>query len=256
MFNKKLIFSGILSAALLAGCATVDDAVNAIFTPGKKDTSPEAIKKQAAKIEIDQAGSYKINTYMRHAMGNNFTESDYTKVWGKPTVIVKNNSDYLLKWEPYSNGCTIHVNFDPVTKVAKTLDYHLSDNCASIAMNGPAIDVPKNEVFSPGYMSMRDRSLSDVMEGWMGKNVDEALISWGSPHSAVALNSGGKVYTWKTSWQTRPNVWSGEYTYGVCEQTLVTNATGTVNNWNYNSCNSDNTYGKTPAAVPMPRPRS
>lgn len=256
MLNKKLIFTGILSASLLAGCATVEDAVNAVLSPGKKNTSPEAIKKQAEKIEVGQAGSYKINSYMRHAMGNNFTENDYIKVWGKPTVVVKNGSDYLLKWVPYDNNCTIHVNFDPVTKVAKALDYHLSDDCASIKMSGPAIDVPRNEVFSSGYMTMRDRTLSDLMESRMGKNIDETLISWGSPSSTVALNSGGKVYTWKTAWHTRPNVWSGEYTYGTCEQTLVTNAKGIVNNWTYSSCNPDNTYGKTPAAVPVPRPRN
>ncbi|UNM95188.1 hypothetical protein MMG00_08085 [Ignatzschineria rhizosphaerae] len=255
MFNKKLILSGILSAALLSGCATVEDAVNVLLSPGKKDTSPEAIKKQAAKIEIDQAGSYKINTYMRHAMGNNFSVNDYTKVWGNPTILVKNNSDYLLKWAPYDNNCTIYINFDPATKIAKTMDYHLSENCASINMTGPAIDVPRNEVFSPGYMAMRDRTLSDAMEEWIGKNVDKVLISWGSPYSAVPLNAGGKVYSWRNAWQTRPNVWSGEYTYGTCQQTFITDSKGTITSWDYSACNPENTYGKTPAAVPIPSPR-
>ena len=256
MLNKKLLITGIISVSLLSGCATVEDALGSILSPGKKDTSPEAIAKQVSKIEVAQEGSYKINTFMRHAMGNNFTVSDYSKIWGEPTVVVKNSSDYLLKWTPYDNSCTIHINFSPATKTAKLLDYHLSDECASINMKGPAIEVPRNEVFSPGYMPMRDRILADVMEDWVGKNVDQALIKWGSPLSAVPLNSGGKVYTWKNSWQTRPNVWSGEYTYGTCQQTLVTNSKGIVNNWGYNSCNPDWTYGKTPAAIPVPKPRN
>lgn len=255
MLNKKLIFTGIVSATLLSGCVTVDEAVNAVFSPGKKDTSPEAIAKQVAKIEVAQGGQYKINTYMRYAMGNNFTVKDYTQVWGKPTVITKNQNDYLLQWTPYDNNCTIYVNFDPATQVAKTLEYHLSDDCAAVTMNGPAISVPANEVFSPGYMSMRERTRSDAMESWMGRNVDEALLDWGSPESTVPLNSGGKVYTWKTSWQTRPNVWSGEYTYGTCELTLVTNNKGTINNWNFSGCNPEITFGKMPAAVPVPKPR-
>ena len=185
MINKKLLISSALMTALISGCVSLDGGV--------------------PKISTTKANTYGINSFLRQSLVEGYTLKDYEKVWGKPTVVVKNSQNYIVKWEPYQNSCTIHMKIDPATNKMYELQYHLSDECASVQMTGAEIDVPVRQGFYNGYMAMRDRTRSDSMADNIGKNIDTILIN-GSPNSTSNLNSGGKVYTWKSSWQTRPNV--------------------------------------------------
>lgn len=251
MLSKKIIITSVFALSLLTGCASVLNDINNVITGNSSDTGSTPTP-NTSSIKTGQSSQYKINTYMRHAIS--YTLDDHIKVWGKPAEVYKSSNDYLAKWTPFSDkNCVVYVNFNPRTLQSKPMDYYL-DRCEDVTMTGPVIEVPKNEVYSAGYMKTRNLTLADMMEKWIGRNVDSALIKWGSPFSSVQLNAGGRIYTWKTYWETRRNVWSGEYTYGYCEQSLITNSKGIVSNWNYSNCRGD-TYGKIPAIVPVPKPR-
>ncbi|QIQ21357.1 hypothetical protein [Zophobihabitans entericus] len=245
MLSKKLILMSVVTVSILTGCTSVLNNIAAAMTDTPKtDSVPEKF----------QSGNYFINSYLNYSMAENYTIDDYIKVWGKPVETYTPSGSYIAKWQLLDDkSCTVYVNFNPKTKVVKPLDYRL-DDCLSVSMTGPVITVPKDEPYNAGYMAMRSRTLNDVMADWLGKNIDSALVKWGAPASSTAMNSGGKIYTWKNYWESARDVWSGNYTYGWCEQTLVSNSKGVIVNWNHKGCRSGATYGQIPKLVAEPKP--
>lgn len=72
-------------------------------------------------------------------------------------------------------------------------------------------------------------SMQTVMSSWVGKSIDDATASWGSPTSRIPRNDGGATYTWTT-------FSSNQYGVHQCRQTLVTDSSGTIVTWSYNGC--------------------
>ncbi|EEG83760.1 hypothetical protein GWI76_04660 [Proteus sp. G2659] len=65
---------------------------------------------------------------------------------------------------------------------------------------------------------------------WVGKSVDDLVMSWGSPSNTHKRTDGGTQYTWK--W-TQNNGW-GQST--ICTNNFVANKKGTITDWNYSGC--------------------
>ena len=228
----KLCFFGVV-LLFMSGCA-----LDSLVAPKKQ--------------EIVKRDSYTIDKYIVYMMYSNQSSIDvFTKQWEnrqkEPEIVFKNADNYVARWYLGVNYCTVYINFDPKTKIAKKAEWSLV-NCEKVTMNtGPVIEVITNMPYSAGVPT-RDEQLADIMESWIGKDIDDAFIKWGSPWGSVALNSGGKVHTWKNSWA------SGDY-IGVCEQTLISDKKGKIVNWKTGGCLSKS-YGKIPSFVPIPQPRN
>lgn len=67
---------------------------------------------------------------------------------------------------------------------------------------------------------------SAVMKSWVGEDQAKLLTSWGAPDSAMTLDDGRKIYTWKRVWSDQHGVYQGRQTFTIDEH-------GKVTNWSY-----------------------
>lgn len=242
--NKKLIGIALCSSLLLSGCTSVLRDINNALDPSSKKNDPAPLT-----LSI-----YPANTFFNKMTADKSKDSVFIDLWGKPQKSYVGSSYYILSWQPKSDdSCTVMISFDPIIKTAIPGQYQ-SRNCEKTILQGPQItyDLMAMSKDYTGALAFRAIGLNDIMNDWLGQDIDTALRKWGAPKSRVELRTGGQVYTWITYWEYTYNGW-GDYYYGNCEQTLISNKNGKIDGWNYADCNQWASYGIMPKVVPIPK---
>ncbi|MEZ0471270.1 hypothetical protein [Luteimonas salinilitoris] len=100
--------------------------------------------------------------------------------------------------------------------------------------------------------SERSMTLSDVMQGWVGKNEADLVADLGAPFSSYQNRDGSVVITWKEITKLY-NRTTQLYDFAHCEKTFLIDPSGVVSKWKYKNCRST-VRGTVLASTPIPRP--
>lgn len=79
------------------------------------------------------------------------------------------------------------------------------------------------------YLAQLDFQLD--REKWIGKNSDDLVLEWGTPHATYNRNDGGKHLTFRTISRSNIDVWTNQTTNTYCLTTFVTHPKGQILSW-------------------------
>ncbi len=79
------------------------------------------------------------------------------------------------------------------------------------------------------YLAQLDFQLD--REKWIGKNSDDLVLEWGTPHATYNRNDGGKHLTFRTISRSNIDVWTNQTTNTYCLTTFITSPKGKVLSW-------------------------
>ena len=69
-------------------------------------------------------------------------------------------------------------------------------------------------------------TMKEVLDSWVGRHTDEAMLTWGAPSSIDTLTNGTKMLTWSHQTAVRGTSYS-------CRVWLTADPGGTIRTWNW-----------------------